>query len=110
MLLPALGFQIVSMNMIAFAYGGHDSTDILTIFDYGITGTEVFERNFVPDWHVLVDGAAKLAVVLRYDTQHVCAGEEILDNHNSNIVAAIMHQKLRPILHGMPNCRESDFL
>jgi hypothetical protein len=90
MLLPALGFQVMGVHMIAFVYGSGDSTDVVTIFDDSIADVQILERDLVADRHVLVDYSVKFAVVFGYDAQQVSAGDEILDDHDADIIAAIV--------------------
>jgi hypothetical protein len=89
----------MGVDMFSFADGRHDSTDVLTVFDDCIADAEVCKRDLMANRHVLHDGKAKLTVILRYHTQQVRAGHEILNDHDADIVATIMDKQMRYVFH-----------
>jgi hypothetical protein len=91
----------VNVHVFSFANCCHDSTDVLTVLNDGLAGVEVPERDFMPDRHVLFESTSELTVVLGQDAQHARAGNEIFNDHDADIVAAIMHQQVRRVVHGL---------
>jgi hypothetical protein len=90
------------MNMVALANGRDDAADVFTVFDHGITDRQVFQSNLVPEGHVLVEDASKLTVILGYDAEQVGTGSEILDDHYADVVAAVVHEQMRYLVHDDP--------
>jgi hypothetical protein len=42
--------------MIALADGRDDAADVLAVLDYGVAHGQIFERDLVPNGHILIDG------------------------------------------------------
>jgi hypothetical protein len=80
------------MDVFSLVDCSDDSTDIVAVFDDGVADGEFFQRNFVTDRHVLIDDSPKLAVVLCHHAKQIRPGNEILDDHNADVVPAIMYQ------------------
>ena len=78
--------------MFSFANRRDDSTDILAIFNDGVADAEVLKRDFVSDRHFLLKSAAELTVIRRHHAQQIGSGNEILDDHDADIVAPVMYQ------------------
>jgi hypothetical protein len=64
----------------------------------------------MPDWHVLLEGAPELTVVFGHHAQHACAGGQVFDNHDADIVATIMDKQMRYIAHAIRSHRTVIFL
>jgi hypothetical protein len=92
---PALGLQVVGVNVIAFANGGNDAAYILAILDDRVTDGEVLESDFVPYGHVLVVNCTHLAVILGNDHEQVGTGLEIFDHHDAHVIAVVVDQQVR---------------
>jgi len=89
------------VDVVAFVYRCDYAADVLAVLDYGIADRQIFEGNFVAQWDVLVENAAKLAVILGYDAEQVGAGGEILDDHHADVVAAVVHEQMRYLVHDL---------
>jgi hypothetical protein len=88
--------------MVAFAHWGNYAADVCAILDHGIADRQILQGDFVSQRDVLIDDAAKLAVILRYDAEEVGAGCEILDDHHADVVAAVVHEQVRYLVHDNP--------
>jgi hypothetical protein len=91
----------MDVNVLSFADGRYDSTDVLTVFNDCIAEVEVAKRDFMPDRHGVLEGATELTVVLSNHAQQVCADREIFDDHDTDIVATIVHKQVRHAFHGL---------
>ena len=52
MRLPALGFDVVDVDVLALFDIGDDLADVLAVFDDGVAGLEVLEGDFMAEWNV----------------------------------------------------------
>jgi cobalamin biosynthesis Mg chelatase CobN len=89
----------MSMDVLAFFDRRDDSADVLAVFDHGIANREVSQRDFMTDRHVLIDGCAKLAVIFGHDAQQTRSGDEVFDDYDADIIVAIVHQEMGPVVH-----------
>jgi hypothetical protein len=85
--------------MVALAHRHNYAADVFAVLDHGIADRQILQGYFVPKRHVLVEDSAKLAVILGYDAEQVCAGSEILYDHNADVVAAVVYEQLRYLVH-----------
>src|SRR5262249_55647113 len=76
------------------------------VLDHGLSDCEILQRHLVPEGNILVDRAAKFAVVLGDDTEHVRPGSEVLDHHDTDVVAAAVHEQVGYLFHASPGLRE----
>jgi hypothetical protein len=88
--------------MVAFAHGRNYAANVFAVLGHGIADRQILQGDFVPKWHVLIEDAAKLAVILGYDAEEVGAGCEILDDHHADVVAAVVHEQVRYLVHHDP--------
>lgn len=88
--------------MVSFSDGSHYAANVLAILDDGFTDREIFQRNLVSNGYILVEDAAKLAVILRHDAEHVGTGGKIFNDDHTDVVAAVVHEKVRYFCHGYP--------
>src|ERR1700730_6939236 len=88
------------MDVITFADWGNDAANILSVFDDRVPDREILERDLVADRHVLVDDGAELAVVLGNHAEPIRACGEVLDDYDTDVVAAIMYEHMGYICHG----------
>jgi hypothetical protein len=88
--------------MIAFAHGRNYAADVFAVLDYGIADRQILQGDFVSKRHVLIEDPVKLAVILGYDAEEVGAGCEILDDHDADVVAAIVYEQVRYLVHDDP--------
>jgi hypothetical protein len=89
------------VHVLSFANCCDDSTDVLTVLNDGLAGFKVPKRDFMPNRHVLFEITPELTIVLGHDAQHARAGSKIFNDNDANIVAPIMHQKVRCVVHGL---------
>jgi hypothetical protein len=89
----------MNVDVFSFANWRHDLTDVLTVFNDGIAHGEVVKCDFVSEGHFLPDDTLKLAIVLRHHAQQIHSGNEILNDHDADIIATIMDKQMRLILH-----------
>jgi len=57
----------MGMDVVALAYGRDDAADVLAVLDYGIAHRQIFQGDLVSEGHILIEDAAKLAVILGDD-------------------------------------------
>jgi len=107
---PALGLQIVGVNVVSFADRDHHTAYILAVLDHGVADSEIAQCDLVSDRYVLTDCGTKLAVVLREHTQHFSAGRQVLDNDDAHIVAVVVHQEVRSDFHDFATYPPSFYL
>src|SRR5690606_869194 len=88
--LPALGLQVVDMDMSALGDVGDDAADVLAILDRRIADLEVGQRHLVPDRHVVDHFQREARIVLRHHTEHFGTGFQALDHYDADIVALIV--------------------
>src|ERR1700738_2236271 len=88
---PALGLEVVGMDVIALADGSDDATYVLAVFDDRFADREVAQRDLVADRHILVVYGARLAVILGHDAQEIGPRGEILDHHDPDVVAVVVY-------------------
>jgi hypothetical protein len=88
---PALGLEVVGMDVIALADGSDDATYVLTVFDDRCADREVAKRDLVADRHILVVYGVQLAVILGHHAQQSGAGGEILNHHDPDVVTVIVY-------------------
>jgi hypothetical protein len=88
--------------MVSLPDGGDYAANVFAILDDGLTDCEVLERNLVSDGYILVGDAAKLAVILGHNAEHVRTGGQIFDDDHADVVAAVVHEKVRYFCHGYP--------
>jgi hypothetical protein len=81
----------MDVNVLPFADRRDDSPDVLAVFYDGIAEVEVAERDFMPDWHGVLEDTAELTVVLGNHAQQVRADRDVFDDHDADIVATIVH-------------------
>src|SRR5262245_11211563 len=96
---PALGLQVVSVNVIALTDGRDHAAYVLAVLDDRVAYGKIAQRDLVPDRHVLVGYRAQLAVVLRDDAQHVGACLQVFDDDDTDIVTVIVYQEVRGGCH-----------
>jgi hypothetical protein len=89
----------MDVHVFSLPNGRYDSTDVLTVLDDRIADAEVLKRDLMPDGHSLLEDTPKRRVVRGHDAQQVGSGNQILNHHDSDIVAAIMHQQMWLIVH-----------
>jgi hypothetical protein len=85
--LPAFGFEIVRVNVLAFRNGGDDPADIGSVLDRGVTLGEIGEGDLVTDWDILFGRKHKVAVVFGHDTKQLSACFDTLDDNDADIIA-----------------------
>ncbi len=74
-----------------------DLADILAIFDRGIPGLQVLQRDFVADCDIVGGRHAERRIVGRDHTHHVCSGLEVFDHDHANIVLMVVNKELRDV-------------
>src|SRR5690606_35619058 len=97
--LPALGLEVLDVDVLARLGVGDHAADVLPVLDHGVTGLQVLESNLVADRNVMLRDELGQRIVLGDHTQHVGAGFEVLDDDNANAVLWAMHEKLRNLRH-----------
>jgi len=85
--------------VFSLAYVPYDAADVLVVLDYGIAHRQIFQGDLVSEGHILIEDAAKLAVILGDDAEQVGAGSEILHDHHADVVAAVVHEQVRYLVH-----------
>lgn len=92
------------MNMLSARDGRDDLTDVLAVFDYGVSDLQVDEGNLVSDRNVVARREPEIGVVLGDDAQHVCARFQSFDHDNTNVVFVIVHEQLWNAHSCTPGC------
>src|SRR6266511_2352882 len=90
--LPALGFEIVDVHVLALLDVLHEAADVLAVLDGGIALFQVGERDLVTDRDILLHGHGERRVVLRHHAEGLGAGRQSLDHHAGDIVLGAMRQ------------------
>src|SRR5882757_3313594 len=88
---PALGLEVVGVDVIALTDGSDDATYVLAVLDDRCADREVPQRDLVADRYILVVYGVQLAVILGHDAQEVGTGGEILDYHDPDVVALVVY-------------------
>ena len=92
--LPALGFDVVSVDMTAFGDIRDNLADVLTVFDRSVAILEVFQRDFVADRNICARCQAEGRIVMGNAAEHVGACGQALDHDDADIVGLFMHQQV----------------
>jgi hypothetical protein len=90
-LLPALGFQIVGMDVSALFDISDELSDVLAVLDGRIARFDVLERDLVANRHIRVRDEFEAGIVMRDDTEHLGSGLQALDNDDADIVRVVMN-------------------
>jgi hypothetical protein len=97
------------MDVIALANGRNYAADVLTVLDHGIANGQVLQCDLVAEGYVLIEEAAELAVILGYDAVQISAGGKVLDDYHADVVAAVMHEQVRYLVHDDPRMTRATY-
>jgi len=93
--------------MVALAHRRNYAADVFAVLDPGIADRQILQGDFVPQRDVLIEDASKLAVILGYDAEEIGAGCEILDDHHADVVAAVVYEQVRYLVHDDPRVTQA---
>jgi hypothetical protein len=92
--LPALGFQVVGVNVSTPGYRIDNAANILAILDGCIAFSQVGQGYFVTDGNVIINIEGKIGIVFGYDTQHFGSGCQALYDHDAYVVLIVMDKQM----------------
>src|SRR3989442_44814 len=92
--LPAPGFDVMDMKMLALLDRLHHSSDVDAVLDHGIAGPVVLQRHLVADRNVAFGGHVDVFVVFHDPAVELLAGLDAFDDDHSDAVAFFMHYEM----------------
>jgi hypothetical protein len=92
--LPPFGFQIVYVNMAAFADIGNYAAYVISVLQHGVANFQVAEGNFVTERDGIERLEANGLVGFHDPTGDFFAGLDVFDDDDTNGVGFIVHDEI----------------
>src|SRR6185436_10665650 len=92
--LPTLGFDVMYVQMLAFADRLHHLADIDAVLDHGVAGLVVPERDLVADRDVALRRDLEVLVVFHDPAGERLAGLDAFHHHDAYTIAFFMHHEM----------------
>ena len=94
MVSPALGFDIVDMDMRALGDVGNRPPDIAAIFQDRVAAGDIMQGDLVANRHILGRLQVKTGIVGGDHAKHFRASLQALDNDHAARIFRFMHKKM----------------